>query len=73
MLQKIKRSAGSSNIDSGPRVQSALPVVLQGQSQSQEQLSVASIEMLVMAQYNIARHRGVEAMAVSMFSMTILV
>ncbi len=45
MLQKMKRSAGaSSNVDSGPRkaasVQSALPVVRQGQGQSQEQLNV---------------------------------
>ncbi len=46
MLQKMKRSAGSSsNVDSGPRkkatiVQSALPVVRQGQGQSQVQFNV---------------------------------
>lgn len=44
MPHKMKRSAGSA--DSGPskaaRVQSALPVVRQGQSQSQEQLNVVN-------------------------------
>jgi hypothetical protein len=52
MLQKMKRSAGSSNIDSGPsnaaRVQSALPVVRQGQSQSQELLNVFFIVNVIL-------------------------
>ncbi len=73
-------------------MQSALPVVRQGQGQSQEQLNVVFVvnvilkmglpvfmadddgfrsrlamlnQMLVMAQYNIARHGGVETIEVS--------
>ena len=52
MLHKMKRSAGSSIADSGPskaaRVQSALPVVRQGQSQSQEQLNVVFVVNVIL-------------------------
>jgi hypothetical protein len=44
-----------------------------GTTDRMARLPYETFDMLVMAQYNIARHGGVEAMVMSMFSMTIVV
>jgi hypothetical protein len=66
--QKMKRSAGSSNIESGPSkpatVQSALPVVLQGQSQRPEQWNVVFIVNVILKMclpVSLADHGGFRA------------
>ncbi len=43
-----------------------------GTTDRMARLLYETFDMLVMAQYNIARHGGVDSMVVSMFSMTIV-